>query len=101
MTNVASRTEKAKQEQDNRHPLYGHQLPRARLKSRKSFLRFTRSSESGGSDQRRELWRERCPTPLNFIPPGPGRTSATGTRTAVANLEIPELTAGSSWSLQR
>ncbi|KAJ8738074.1 hypothetical protein PYW08_000669 [Mythimna loreyi] len=66
---LASRTEKAKREQDSRHSLYGNQLPRARLNSRNFFLRFTRSSESSGSDQRRELWKERYLAPPNFISP--------------------------------
>lgn len=66
---IASRIEKRKQEEDKRHPLYGHELPPSRLKSRKSFLRHTISLEDGASEERCELWRNKHPIPQYFINP--------------------------------
>ena len=38
---VTAQREREKQVNDNRHPLHGHNLPRKRLKSRKSFIHAT------------------------------------------------------------
>ena len=62
-TNSFSTQLNIKQENDVRHPLYGHQIIRRRLKSRKSFMTTSSLDPSDSGTYRLERWREtdRCP----------------------------------------
>lgn len=71
---VAAEVEKTKQATDNRHPLYGHILQPARLKSRKSFLRTTCQLSEPPETRRLQLWNQQDQHPLlelkEELPPG-------------------------------
>ena len=54
---AASSRERERQTTDERHPLYGHEPPRSRLKSRRSFLNEV--EPSGAANTRETLWKER------------------------------------------
>ena len=56
---VASRTERTRQATDERHPLNGHLGVVPRLKSRKSFMTYTKPIDTTAKAARLELWRER------------------------------------------
>lgn len=58
---TAAETEKKKQEIDPRHPLFGHELQKPRLKSRRSFMRTTTSTASAPGARRTELWQKSLP----------------------------------------
>lgn len=64
-----SAVEKHKQETDTRHPLYGAQLPKQRLKSRHSFLKSAVSLSGNPADTRCKLWEKSCPPPTHYLPP--------------------------------
>ena len=61
--------EKLCQEKDPRHPLYGYTAPRARLKSRHSFIKATTALDSDPSRARERLWQTNHPPPSDFVPP--------------------------------
>lgn len=63
---VAAEIERKKQNEDRRHPLYGHVVPPTRLKSRKSFLRTTAPLSSTAKDKREELWNQTPNSQSNF-----------------------------------
>lgn len=75
---VASQVERKKQETDVRHPLYGHQPPPSRLKSRRSFLTSVTPLVETSSLARISKWttalsdreRELQITPNEQLPPG-------------------------------
>jgi hypothetical protein len=54
-----SNRDRAIQQTDNRHPLYGHIPPRNRLPSRKSFLAIPKDSVGHSPSFRETLWLER------------------------------------------
>eukprot|EP00057_Strongylocentrotus_purpuratus_P005102 XP_003730216.1 PREDICTED: RNA-directed DNA polymerase from mobile element jockey-like [Strongylocentrotus purpuratus] len=56
---VASRTERSRQVEDTRHPLYSHQPARTRLKSRKSFLHTVQPLSQPPHSTRVILWEEK------------------------------------------
>ena len=56
---VASHTERTRQTTDERHPLNGHLGVVPRLKSRKSFIKYTEPINTTAKAARMELWRER------------------------------------------
>ena len=56
---VASRTERTRQDTDERHSLNGHLAVVPRLKSRKSFMTCTKPINTTAKAARLELWRER------------------------------------------
>ncbi len=58
---VASHTERTRQTTDERHPLNGHLGVVPRLKSRKSFIKYTEPINTTAKAARMELWRERAP----------------------------------------
>lgn len=55
---VATNIERKKQQNDQRHPLHGHQPPNKRLRSRKSFLFRTKELEGTAEKNRTDEWRE-------------------------------------------
>lgn len=55
---IASMSERKKQQEDIRHPLYGQSPPPSRLKSRRSFLRYTEPLEYTKAQTRLSLWKE-------------------------------------------
>ena len=57
--NVTTRTEKFRQEVDERHPLHGHVPPTPRLKSRKSFMTHESLNIRMAYDHKIEKWREK------------------------------------------
>ena len=57
--NVTTRTEKFRQEVDERHPLHGHVPPTSRLKSRKSFMTHESLNTRMAYDHKIEKWREK------------------------------------------
>ena len=58
---VASRTERSRQVEDTRHPLYSHQPVPTRLKSRKSFLHTVQPLSQPPHSTRVILWEDkRC-----------------------------------------
>lgn len=66
---VTCAMEKARQTDDLRHPLYGHKIPRARLKSRKSFMRVTQAAQDHPTVMKSDKWKEFHPPPPGFITP--------------------------------
>ncbi|KAJ8735550.1 hypothetical protein PYW07_007170 [Mythimna separata] len=60
---VASRIERAKQQNDPRHPMHNHSSVPLRLKSRKSFVASVSPSQTGPSSERCDLWREKFGPP--------------------------------------
>ncbi|XP_030847026.1 uncharacterized protein LOC115926449 [Strongylocentrotus purpuratus] len=56
---VASRTERSRQVEDTRHPLYSHQPAPTRLKSRKSFLHTVQPLSQPPHSTRVILWEEK------------------------------------------
>ena len=56
---VASRTERTRQDTDERHPLNVHLGVVPRLKSRKSFMAYTKPINTTAKAARLELWRDR------------------------------------------
>ncbi|XP_050508163.1 uncharacterized protein LOC126885603 [Diabrotica virgifera virgifera] len=54
---VTSEVERKKQETDRRHPLYDHQTQPSRLRSRKSFLKTSRSIPEAPETRRIHLWQ--------------------------------------------
>ena len=71
---VAAEVERIKQEKDNRHPLFGHIPQETRLKSRKSFLQTTKSTNISPEARKIELWNQHVTHPLIDLkeepPPG-------------------------------
>jgi len=67
---VSADVERLRQESDVRHPLFGHEPPVARLKSRKSFLRGTTPLWGSGSHGRLVRWREWCADDAGNVRPG-------------------------------
>lgn len=73
-----TKNEREKQLSDNRHPLYGHQELRRRLKSRRSFVTTNGLGQQKPSEDRLEQWREAdrlllnesLPEPSENLPPG-------------------------------
>ncbi|XP_066964306.1 uncharacterized protein [Macrobrachium rosenbergii] len=59
-----SKTQKYKQENDERHPLYDHQVVRQRLKSRKSFISTTNLDPRESATYHPERSRETAHCPL-------------------------------------
>lgn len=51
--------ERSRQALDERHPLYGHETPPSRLKSRKSFIRSTNPMTDSKSAAKEAMWRQR------------------------------------------
>ena len=62
---VHSKTQKYKQENDVRHPLYGYETVRRRLKSRKSFMTISSLDPTEAATYRVENWRETDNCPLS------------------------------------
>ncbi|KAL1448195.1 hypothetical protein WDU94_012261, partial [Cyamophila willieti] len=71
---VAAETERLKQTADNRHPLFNHNIPRARLKSRRNFFMTTEPINTHADIRKSELWRYAVTQPLFDLkeepPPG-------------------------------
>lgn len=73
---IACAVEKHRQETDPRHPLHDYKMPRARLKSRNSFLRATVATSCTPKLAREQLWGIKYPAPPDFpaakenLPPG-------------------------------
>lgn len=60
---VAAETERLKQANDPRHPLYGHNIQRTRLKSRKSFIQTTIQCPTTPETRRLQLWEQKTGDP--------------------------------------
>ncbi|KAI5752173.1 hypothetical protein M8J77_014550 [Diaphorina citri] len=60
---VSAEIERLKQTTDERHPLHGHDTQRARLRSRKSFLRKTIPCPTTPETRRLQLWEEATGNP--------------------------------------
>ena len=65
---VASSRERAKMDDDIRHPLHGHNLPPQRLKSRKSFAKCVDPLTSEPMQARCNMWRARTSLLNPFVP---------------------------------
>ena len=76
--NTAASYEKLKQLNDPGHPLFGHQAPKQRLKSRNSFARVEAPSAESISSHRLETWKngeqphniKSIPSPSEDLPRG-------------------------------
>lgn len=60
----AAASEKKRQESDSRHPLYGRQPARQRLKSRSSFLRGVVALDGSQEDARKKMWKTETKDPI-------------------------------------
>ena len=75
---VSADTERTRQINDPRHPMFEYQAPASRLKSRKSFLHSTTELKCTPSQERINRWREQCaggvqevrPSVDESLPPG-------------------------------
>ena len=75
---VSADVERTKQTKDPRHPLFNHQAPASRLKSRKSFLHTTEALTCSPSQERISRWKAQCacnvqevrPSVAETLPPG-------------------------------
>ena len=75
---IQASTEKYKQENDTRHPLFNHSYPRARLKSRKSFRVVESIQPDHSANHRITKWKEWDSSPNLTVPP-PREQLAPGT----------------------
>ena len=75
---ITTKYERNKQLHDNRHPLYGHQEVRQRLKSCKSFITTSGLVNQKPSEDRLEQWREADRLPLNESLPEPSENLPPG-----------------------
>ena len=66
---VACSVEKLRQEKHPRHSLYGYTAPRARLKSRHSFIKAITALDCDPSSARERLWQTSHPPPSDFVSP--------------------------------
>ena len=76
---ITARTEKFKQEYDERHPLHGHVPPDSRLKSRKSFMTRESLNPRLAYDQKIESWIEWDQSPGNSALQEPSEQLPKGT----------------------
>ena len=67
---IQARTQKHKQETDERHPLFGHNCPKSRLKSRNSFMTVESLHPDESASKCLEKWIEwDCPSTNEAIQP--------------------------------
>ena len=62
---TAADIKRTKQENDHRHPLFGHQAARSRLRSRKSFLASTSPLDGTPETTRLNKWRTLLPSDMS------------------------------------
>ena len=55
---ITASVQKHKQETDNRHPLFDHNYPKSRLKSRKSFRTVQSIHPDNAASHRLEIWND-------------------------------------------
>ena len=75
---VTAQREREKQVNDNRHPLYGHNLPRKRLKSRNSFMHATDELIQSPPTRRLEQWSQHLQSVPHRLPQTPSACLASG-----------------------
>ena len=75
---VTAQREREKQVNDNRHPLYGHNLSRKRLKSRNSFMYATDELIQSPSTRRLEQWSQHLQSVPHRLPQTPSECLASG-----------------------
>ena len=76
---VQTSTLKHKQETDQRHPLFDHNCPKSRLKSRKSFMTVESLHPEQSASCRLEKWNEWDCSPTNNATQAPREQLPTGT----------------------
>ena len=76
---IHAKTQKHKQETDQRHPLYGHSCPQRRLKSRHSFMTEESLPPKQSTSRRLERWKEWDCSPPNDALQAPAEQLPTGT----------------------
>ena len=76
---IHARTQKYSQENDTRHPLFGHSDSVNRLKSRKSFITIDSLDPEESANHRLEKWREWDHCPPNGAIQSPNKQLPSGT----------------------